>query len=65
MRSWDTIEDEVRRAGCSRAIMACTELSVIKPTTVCPIFYVDPMEVLAERAIGVCRQTVKKNRKQE
>ena len=63
--SWDTIEDEVRRAGCSRAIMACTELSVIKADNGLSDFYVDPMEVLAERAIEFAGKTVKKNRKQE
>ena len=45
--------------------MACTELSVIKADNGLSDFYVDPMEVLAERAIEFAGKTVKKNRKQE
>lgn len=49
--SWDRIEEAVKGAGCQKAIMACTELSVIKADNGLSDFYVDPMEVLAEKVI--------------
>jgi len=49
--SWDRIEEAVKSAGCQKAIMACTELSVIKADNGLSDFYVDPMEVLAEKVI--------------
>ncbi len=57
--SWDSIEEEVRKAGCQRAIMACTELSVIKADNGLADFYVDPMEVLAEKVIAFAGKHVK------
>lgn len=45
------IDRELKGNGCCAALTACTELSVIKADeALCP-FYVDPMEILAERAI--------------
>lgn len=58
--SWQRIEEEVKAAGCCRAIMACTELSVIKADNDLPDFYVDPMAVLAEKAIAFAGKKVKR-----
>jgi aspartate racemase len=46
-----TIEDALLRAGCAAAIMACTELSVIKERFDLPAFYIDAMLALARRVI--------------
>jgi aspartate racemase len=46
-----TIEDAISRAGCAAAIMACTELSVIKERFGLPAFYIDAMLALARRVI--------------
>lgn len=49
--SWDRIEEAIKKVGCQKAIMACTELSVIKADNGLSDFYVDPMEALAEKVI--------------
>ena len=54
------VDAEVRAAGCDAALLACTELSVIKADEHLDDFYVDPMEVMAERAIEFMGKTVKK-----
>jgi aspartate racemase len=46
-----TIEDALSRAGCAAAIMACTEMSVIKERFALPAFYIDAMLALARRVI--------------
>ncbi len=48
--SWQRIEAEYRTAGCSRVLLACTELSVIKDEHLSD-WYMDPMEILARRVI--------------
>lgn len=48
---WEEIESEIKKEGCKRAVTACTELSVIKQDENLSDFYVDPMEVLAEKVI--------------
>jgi aspartate racemase len=45
------IDRELKDSGCSGALLACTELSVIKTEVGLDSFYTDPMEVLAVRAI--------------
>ena len=45
--------------GCEALILACTELSVIKADEHLDDFYVDPMEVMAERAIAFMGKSVK------
>lgn len=45
------LDEAVRAAGCRRALLACTELSVIARDNALDDFYVDPMQVLAEQAI--------------
>ena len=53
------IDAEVKAAGCKAALLACTELSVIKADEHLDDFYVDPMEVMAERAIEFMGKQVK------
>ena len=49
--SWQKIEDACLEAGCSRVLLACTELSVIKSDEKLSDWYIDPMEILAKRVI--------------
>ena len=49
--SWNRIESSIREAGCDRAIMACTELSVLKQEEKLSSFYVDPLEILTRKVI--------------
>lgn len=49
-----SIDSAVREAGCDCAILGCTELSVYRTWHGLPPFYVDAMDVLAERAITFC-----------
>ena len=53
------IDAEVKAAGCDAALLACTEWSVIKAEEHLDDFYVDPMEVMAERAIEFMGKQVK------
>ena len=54
------IDKEVKAAGCAGALLACTELSVIKVDEKLDDFYTDPMEVMAERAIEFMGKKVRK-----
>lgn len=47
----ENIDKELKANECKAALMACTELSVIKIEQRLDAFYVDPMDVLAEKAI--------------
>lgn len=49
--SFKKIEAEFKGAGCSKVILACTELSVIKSEEGLSDWYVDAMEALAYKAI--------------
>ncbi len=49
--SWQLIEKSIKAAGCKKAILACTELSVIREDNGLDDFYVDPMAVLAQKMI--------------
>ena len=52
---WKPVEDSVSAAGCSCAILGCTELSLIKRDEHLPdSVYVDSLEVLACRCITLC-----------
>ena len=53
------VDAEVKAAGCKAALMACTELSVVKSDEKLGDFYVDPMEIMAERAIEFMGKRVK------
>ena len=46
------IDKGLRAAGCSGALLACTELSVIGRERDLGAYYLDPMEVLADRAVA-------------
>lgn len=49
---WQRIETACRGAGCDGALLACTELSVVKKQLSLPeSYYVDPMEVMAQRCV--------------
>lgn len=50
-QSWGKIENAYRNAGCSRVLLACTELSVIKADEKLEDWFVDPMETLAKKVI--------------
>ncbi|MGI6211486.1 MAG: aspartate/glutamate racemase family protein [Anaerovoracaceae bacterium] len=49
--TWNEIDRELKTAGCDRALLACTELSVLKEELCLSDFYLDPLEVMAERAL--------------
>ncbi len=53
---WSEIEKEIKEAGCNGALLACTELSVIKLQLKLDDYYIDPMEVMADRAIEFFRE---------
>ena len=50
-KSWKIIEEAYRNADCSKVLLACTELSVIKADENLEDWFVDPMETLARRVI--------------
>lgn len=56
---FQTIDAALRRLGCDCAIIGCTELSVYRQNHHLPSFYVDAMEILAERAITACGKTLR------
>jgi len=55
-----TITEDVRKAGCAAALIACTELSIMKSTEGLGTFYIDAMELMAERAIEFMGKKLKK-----
>ncbi|MDD2484673.1 MAG: amino acid racemase [Eubacteriales bacterium] len=55
-----TIEGELSANGCEAAVMACTELSCFKELYRLPNYYIDAMEVLADRCIEICGKQVKR-----
>lgn len=59
--NWAALEAHIKEAGCSCAIMGCTELSVIKMDNRLDDYYVDPMAVLAERLILFAGKQIKQN----
>lgn len=48
---WNELDRFIKEAGCQHAILACTELSVIKEELNLDDFYVDPLEILAVKII--------------
>ena len=48
------IDRWLREAGCDSAILACTELSVYRTNHGLPDYYLDAMDVLAQRCITAC-----------
>lgn len=54
------VEEELRVQDCAAAILGCTELSVIRECFDLPVYYIDAMEVLADRCIEFCGKRVRK-----
>lgn len=48
------IDRWLRQAGCEAAILGCTELSVYRTYHGLPDYYLDAMDVLAQRCITAC-----------
>ena len=48
---WQKIEEYVKAEGCEAAVLACTELSVVRKELSLGSFYFDPMEIMAERCL--------------
>lgn len=53
------IHNHIRANGCDGALLACTELSVVRETAGLSDFYTDALEVLCERAITACGKKVR------
>ncbi len=51
MESWAKIDAELCEAGCKAALLACTELPIIKANENLSDFYIDPMKIMALKAI--------------
>ena len=45
------IEEYVKAEGCEAAVLACTELSVVRKELSLGSFYFDPMDIMAERCL--------------
>jgi len=54
-----TVQKEIQEKECRAAILACTELSCFKEMYNLPGFYIDSMEILAERSILACGGKIK------
>lgn len=54
------IEDGFKKQGCDCVILACTELSCYKKMENLDDFYIDAMEILAEKAIVMCDKKLEK-----
>lgn len=48
---WQKIEEYVKAEGCEAAVLACTELSVVRNELSLGSFYFDPMDIMAERCL--------------
>ena len=57
--AWSKVQQELIDSGCRKAILACTELSVIKEEKKLSDYYIDAMEVLAVRSIEYMGKRVK------
>ena len=57
--SWKKIEAEYKAAVCSKVLLACTELSVIKADEGLEDWYVDPMDTLARLVIAAAGKEYK------
>lgn len=58
---FEAVERELRGQGCSRVIMACTELSCFKEQQGLSNFFVDAMEELAKESILLCGKKLRRN----
>lgn len=59
---FELVERELAELGCQAAVMACTELSCLKEQFGLSDYFVDPMDVLAERSILACGGRLKKGK---
>ena len=57
--AWSRIQQELIDNGCRKALLACTELSVIKEEKKLSDYYIDAMGVLAVRSIEYMGKRVK------
>ena len=48
---WKKIEEYVKAEGCEAAVLACTELSVVRKELSLGSFYFDPMDIMAESCL--------------
>lgn len=48
---WQKIEEYVKDEGCEAAVLACTELSVVRKELSLGSFYFDPMDIMAESCL--------------
>ena len=48
---WKKIEEYVKEEGCEAAVLACTELSVVRKELSLGSFYFDPMDIMAESCL--------------
>ncbi|MGN0711937.1 MAG: aspartate/glutamate racemase family protein [Anaerovoracaceae bacterium] len=62
MQDFYDVEKEMEAEGCKCVLMACTELSCFKEMNNLSDYYVDAMEVLAERSIILCGKALKQLR---
>lgn len=51
------VADSLTSSGCERIILGCTELSLLKKSCRLGIRFIDPLEILAARAIYECGAT--------
>ena len=57
MARFFAVADSLKRQGCTRVILGCTELSIIKKDEKLDAFYLDSMSVLAKNAITTFGRT--------
>lgn len=57
MARFFAVADSLKRQGCTRVILGCTELSIIKKDEQLDAFYIDSMSVLAKNAITTFERT--------
>jgi len=57
MKIFMEIAAELRTAGCEKAVLGCTELSLIKRDEGLDDFFIDSTEVLAEETLLACGKT--------
>ena len=48
---WQKIEEYVKAEGCEAAVLACTELSVVRKELSLGSFYFDPLDIMAESCL--------------
>lgn len=57
---FSAVTAEMEALGCDHLILGCTELSILKRDCRLDDYYLDALEVLADRAIEACGKQVKK-----